>query len=82
MRGVRSGCAGVLLWREGGRAKGFLKAGAFWLLVRGGGTPEGMPLTRLAGDGASEARLGFLVRDAFALGFGAGAAPLEAVGVS
>lgn len=26
---VRRGCEGVLLWREGGRAKGFLKAGAF-----------------------------------------------------
>lgn len=82
MLGVRTGCEGVLLWREGGRAKGFLKAGAFWLLVRGGGTPEGMLLTRLAEDGTREARLGFLVSVAFALGFGAGTAPLEAVGAS
>lgn len=84
MLGVRSGCEGVLFWREGGRAKGFLKAGAFWLLVRGGGTPEGMPLTRLAEDGTREARLGFLARAAFGAGFGAGAGavPLGAAGAS
>lgn len=82
MLGVRSGCEGVLLWREGGRAKGFLKAGAFWLLERGGGTPDGMLLTRLAEDGTREARLGFLVRAALAVGRGAGRAPREAVGAS
>jgi hypothetical protein len=72
MLGVRSGCEGVLVWREGGRAKGFLKAGAFWELVRGGGTPElGMPLARRAEDGTREARLGFLVRGALGLGLGA-----------
>ena len=52
-----------------------MKAGAFWEAVRGGGTPElGMPLTRRADDGTSEARLGFLARGAFVFVAGLGAA--------
>jgi hypothetical protein len=55
-----------------------LKAGAFWELVRGGGTPElGMLLVRRAADGTSEARLGFLLRVALGFGFGAEAAVVE-----
>ena len=77
--GVRRGWDGVRAWREGGRAKGFLKAGAFWELVRGGGGPElGILLTRRAADGTSEARLGLLLRVALGFGLGAGAAAVVA----
>lgn len=81
MLGVRTGCEGVLVWREGGRAKGFLKAGAVWVLVglRGGGRPAlGMPLTRRAADGTREARLGFLARLGLVFGLGGAAAAAAA----
>lgn len=75
MLGVRRPWEGVLLCRDGGGAKGFLKAGGFcWgvVLWRGGGTVEpGMPLTRRDADGTREARLDFFTSGAFVFGLGA-----------
>lgn len=62
------------VWREGGRAEGFLKVGAGCVAVplRGGSKPElGMPLARRAADGTREARLGLLVKGAFVFGLAA-----------
>jgi hypothetical protein len=80
MLGVRSGCEGVRLWREGGRAKGFLKADACWVVVvplRGGGAAVlavlGMLLTRRDEGGTREARLDFFASVAFVFGLGAAA---------